>query len=272
MPELPEVETTRRGIAPLLEGRTVTAVHVRHASLRRPIPLGLDAILTGQPLSSVRRRAKYLLLDFPPGCLILHLGMSGSLRVAGPDEPAARHDHLDLCFGERVLRLHDPRRFGLVHWAAAGLCEEGSPLAKLGIEPLDPEFSGHWLYRATRHRKTPIKLFLMDAQRVVGVGNIYASECLFRAGIDPRAPATSLGPRRCARLVEALRATLEEAIEAGGSTLRDFTGGDGRPGYFQHSHAVYGRAAAPCLRCGGAIERLLMGQRSTFFCPRCQRR
>jgi len=270
MPELPEVETTRRGIAPHLLGHRISRVVVRNPRLRQPIPADLDERLGGHTLLGVERRAKYLLLIFEHGSLLLHLGMSGSLRVIGRDTPPGKHDHLDIEFGDRVLRLRDPRRFGLALWqqgpAAHGL------LTRLGIEPLDAAFDGNWLYRESRDRATPAKLFIMDGQRIVGVGNIYASESLHSAGIDPRTPIGALGPRRCARLAEAIRRTLQEAIEAGGSTLRDFVHSDGKPGYFQHQHKVYDRAGLPCPRCGKPIRLIRMGQRSTYFCPGCQRR
>lgn len=270
MPELPEVETTRRGVAPHIEGRSVQGVTVRNPSLRQPVRPDLRAVLLGRRLIGVLRRAKYLLLLFEHGQLIIHLGMSGSLRLAPSGEPAGKHDHVDIDFGACVLRYRDPRRFGLLHWQD-GIHRGPSPLDALGIEPLDEDFDGPWLHRATRRKNTPIKQFLMDARQIVGIGNIYASESLFQARIDPRTAASRLGPRRCARLAASIRATLEAAITAGGSTLRDFTGGDGKPGYFQLSHAVYDRHGQPCPECAAPIRRIVMGQRSTFFCPRCQR-
>lgn len=270
MPELPEVETVRRGIAPHLVGRRVSAVTLRNGALRRPVTPALPALLTGRTLLAVDRRAKYLLLRFDNGTLIIHLGMSGSLRVCTPSQPAGRHDHADLDFGGLVLRYRDPRRFGLLLWHE-GPTQACTLLAGLGIEPLGDELDGAWLHAATR-RRTPIKPLLMDGRILVGIGNIYASESLFRARIDPRTPAERLGPARCARLATAIRQTLLEAIEAGGSTLRDFIGGDGEPGYFQHRHAVYGREGAPCPRCGKAVRRIVMAQRATYFCAGCQRR
>lgn len=270
MPELPEVETTRRGIAPHLTGGHVSRVLIRNPRLRQPIPADLADIIGDRTLHAIKRRAKYLLLVFEHGTLLMHLGMSGSLRVIGRDTPPGKHDHIDIEFGDRVLRLHDPRRFGLVLW------QQGSQahplLARLGIEPLDTAFDGHWLYEASRGRTTPAKLFIMDGKHIVGVGNIYASESLHAAGIDPRTPIGALGPRRTARLAEAIRRTLQVAIDAGGSTLRDFVHSDGKPGYFQHQHQVYGRAGQPCARCGNSIRVIQMGQRSTYFCPTCQRR
>lgn len=271
MPELPEVETTARGIAPHLVGARATGASVRQPRLRQTVPADLAAQLCGQVLHAVSRRAKYLLLSFDTGQVLIHLGMSGSLRIVATDTPAQRHDHVDLHFGARTLRLRDPRRFGMVLWLDAG-APPPSMLAQLGIEPLSPDFDGPWLHRATRCRRTPIKLFLMDSRQVVGVGNIYASESLFRARIHPQTPAGRLGPQRCARLAQAVRETLSEAIAAGGSTLRDFVGSDGRPGYFQQHYFVYGRTSAPCRHCGSPIQRQIMAQRATFFCPRCQRR
>lgn len=271
MPELPEVETTLRGIEPHVLGRPVTAVTVRQRMLRYPLPERLEGLLVGRPLRSIRRRGKYLLFGLEGGTLIVHLGMSGSLRVLPNGTAAGLHDHVDIGFGDALLRYRDPRRFGLMVWA------EGDPashplLAPLGIEPLGPDFDGPWLHRASRGRPTPIKLFLMDSHRIVGVGNIYASESLFRARIHPATPAAALGPRRCARLAAAIRETLSAAIAAGGSTLRDFVGGDGRPGYFQQQYFVYGREGEPCRVCATPVKKTIMGQRATFHCPRCQPR
>lgn len=271
MPELPEVETTCRGIREPLIGRRVTAAVVRNHRLRQPVPPGLGALLAGQILRNVRRRAKYLLLDFDTGSLIVHLGMSGSLRVVATGEVAMPHDHVDIVFGSRALRLRDPRRFGMVLWQVGeGLAHP--VFAALGPEPLGADFDAEVLYRATRGLRAPIKQVLMDASRVVGVGNIYASESLFRARVHPLAPAGSLGKLRCGRVVAALRETLEDAIAAGGSTLRDFVGGDGRPGYFQQQYFVYGREGQACRVCGNPVRRELLAQRATYWCPRCQRR
>ncbi|GAA5178591.1 bifunctional DNA-formamidopyrimidine glycosylase/DNA-(apurinic or apyrimidinic site) lyase [Niveibacterium umoris] len=269
MPELPEVETTCRGIAPLVEGRTVTAVIVRDARMRRPVPDSLAEELPSQRIDQVQRRGKYLLLQAQTGVLLIHLGMSGSLRVVPRDLPPRKHDHVDIVFGDSALRYHDPRRFGVVDWFV-GPAEEHSLIAPLGIEPLSADFSGTWLHRASRGRRTPIKLFLMDAHTLVGVGNIYASESLFRAGIRPTTPAGRLALARCDSLAQAVKATLLDAIAAGGSTLRDFVGSDGAPGYFQHEAFVYGRAGSPCRHCGTPIRQRTQGQRSTFWCPACQ--
>lgn len=270
MPELPEVEVTCRGLAPLIEGRTISGVTVREPRLRWPVPRIVSS-LVGRKVRGIRRRAKYLLLDCGDGHLIMHLGMSGSLRVTPPGTPAGKHDHFDLAFGDRVLRLRDPRRFGAVLWTDAPL--DGHPLlAHLGIEPLSRAFDGKRLYAMTRAHRAPIKLFLMDARRIVGVGNIYASESLFRAGIDPRTPARRLSAERCERLAAAIKHTLRRAIRAGGSSLRDFVGADGREGYFQNRSQVYDREGEACRLCGTPVRRLVQGQRSTFFCPGCQRK
>ncbi|HXF44492.1 MAG TPA: bifunctional DNA-formamidopyrimidine glycosylase/DNA-(apurinic or apyrimidinic site) lyase [Burkholderiaceae bacterium] len=278
MPELPEVEVTRRALAPHVEGLTVRAVRVRERRLRWPVPAQLARWLAGRPLLRLDRRGKYLLWRFAHGTLISHLGMSGSwrLHLTAPPAPGA-HDHADLVFAAgrtvRVARLTDPRRFGALLWHphARGDVERHALLAGLGREPLDPRFDGAYLYAATRGRRAPIKQVLLAGDIVVGVGNIYASESLFRAGIDPRRPAHRLGRARCARLAEAIRAVLAEAIEAGGATLRDFIGADGRAGYFMMDARVYDRAGLPCRACGTTIRRIVQGQRATYYCPRCQR-
>ncbi len=270
MPELPEVEITRRGIAPLVAGRTISGVSVREPRLRWPVPAGLADLLRGARILAVRRRAKYLLFDCGRGTLIVHLGMSGSLRAVRVHEPPGAYDHLDIEMGELALRLRDPRRFGAVLW------HTGDParhrlLAHLGVEPLSPEFSGARLHAATRGRRLSVKLALMDHRLVAGLGNIYANESLFRARVNPKVAAGRLSPERCARLADAVRRTLEDALAAGGSTLRDFVQADGSPGYFQQRYFVYDRAGAPCRVCGTPIRRAVQGQRSTFYCPACQR-
>lgn len=274
MPELPEVETTRRGLLPHVAGRTIEQVTVRQPRLRWPMPRDLPQRLAGARVAGIERRGKYLLFRIDarlPGWLLVHLGMSGSLRIVPANTPPGPHDHVDLRLDTgRILRLRDPRRFGAVLWHG-GEPDRHPLLAHLGVEPLSPAFSGPWLYDRTRSRAAPIKQVLMDAGLVVGVGNIYANEALFQAGIDPRLPARRLGRVRCTRLVEAVRETLTRAIAAGGSSLRDFVDADGQPGYFQQQYAVYGRAGEPCRRCGGPIRHLRQGNRSTFFCPRCQR-
>ncbi|HEX5364062.1 MAG TPA: bifunctional DNA-formamidopyrimidine glycosylase/DNA-(apurinic or apyrimidinic site) lyase [Gallionella sp.] len=274
MPELPEVETTRRGLEPHLVGATVTDVVVRNARLRWPIPDELP--LRGRAIRALHRRAKYLLVEFEHGTLILHLGMSGSLRIQPVGTPAEKHDHFDLVLANGTLmRLRDPRRFGAVLWHEGDI-HSHPLLAALGPEPLEqgPQqsaFDAAHLYRATRDRSVSIKQCIMDNHIVVGVGNIYANEALFRAGIKPRLAAGKLSRERCARLVEAIRATLTEAIAQGGSTLRDFVNASGQPGYFQQHYWVYGRAGESCRRCGTVIRQIKQGQRSSFYCATCQR-
>jgi formamidopyrimidine-DNA glycosylase len=269
MPELPEVEVTRRGLAPHLAGRVISGVEVREPRLRWPVPQAVRK-LAGRTVRAVHRRGKYLLVDCGDGHLILHLGMSGSLRVLPPGTPAEKHDHFDLLLGDRMLRLRDPRRFGAVLWTSDAV--HTHPLiANLGLEPLSRALHPARLYALTRGHRTAIKLFLLDGRRVVGVGNIYASESLFRARINPRRPAQRLSLEQCTRLSKAIKDTLRAAIRAGGSTLRDFVGANGAAGYFQTRYWVYDREGRPCRRCGTKIRRLVQGQRSTFFCPRCQR-
>ena len=272
MPELPEVETTRRGIRPLLTGRRVAAVVVRQRLLRWPVPEALDDALPGRTIRNVRRRAKYLLLDTEPtATVLLHLGMSGRLRVIPSATPAANHDHLDLVLhGGAALRLTDPRRFGACLWIPDG----GPPhplLRHLGVEPLSAALTGDYLYRVARRRRVAVKNLLMDSRIVCGVGNIYASEALFRAGGHPLRAAGNISLRRYAALVEAVRAVLGEAIAAGGTTLRDYRDAEGNPGYFVTNLAVYGRGGQPCLRCGTKLKLVRITARSTCYCPRCQR-
>ncbi len=271
MPELPEVETTCRGLRPHVEGRVLSALVVRNGRLRQPVPSDLADEISGRALCAVSRRAKYLLLSFAHGTLIVHLGMSGSLRIVDAVLPPGAHDHVDLVFGAQALRLRDPRRFGLMLWQPGDVMQHPL-LARLGPEPLEDAFDAGWLYKVTRGLRAPIKHELMDSRRVVGVGNIYASESLFRARIHPLEPAGALGPRHCARLVQAVRETLVAAIAAGGSTLRDFVGGDGQPGYFQQQYFVYGRDGEACRQCSTTVQRVVSAQRATYFCPRCQRR
>lgn len=271
MPELPEVETTLRGLERPLAGRTVVRAAVRNRALRWPVPENLDALLAGRSVRSLSRRAKYLLIHFDHGCLILHLGMSGRLCHLAQDEPPGKHDHVDLVLDNgAVVRLRDPRRFGAVLWTENP--ERHPLLSALGVEPLGNAFDATWLFDHTRNRSAPIKNVIMDAHLVVGVGNIYASESLFRARIHPKTPAGKLSKARCQRLVEEIKATLADAIRAGGSSLRDFFGADGNPGYFQQSYFVYGRTGEPCRVCGTPIRTLRQGQRSTFYCPDCQRK
>jgi formamidopyrimidine-DNA glycosylase len=272
MPELPEVETTRRGLEPHLVGKRITGVVVRDPRLRWSVAADFAERLVGQRIGQLRRRAKYLLIDLDRGTVILHLGMSGSLRVVAAAEPAGKHDHLDVeVSGAQALRLTDPRRFGSVHYVAEDL--EGHPLlSALGPEPLSETFDADVLYAATRGRKASIKEIIMNAHVVVGVGNIYASEALFRAGIDPRMRAGKLSRPRCEALVDAIKHTLRDALRAGGSSLRDWQHADGSLGYFQQQYFAYGRAGEACRRCGGTIRTIRQGQRATYFCAGCQKR
>lgn len=271
MPELPEVETTRRGIQPHIEGRTVKKLVVRQPSLRWPVPDNLPRLLKGKSLQRIERRSKYLLLHFPNGTAILHLGMSGSLRVIASDEPPMAHDHVDMQFDDgRALRFTDPRRFGCLLWQAVDEPLH-SLLASLGPEPLSADFDGEPLYQRSRGRKVAVKSFLMDSKIVVGVGNIYANEALYAAGIRPDRPAGGISRQRYLRLAEEVKAVLARAIEAGGTTLRDFVGGDGKPGYFKQELSVYGRAGQACKQCEMVLTEIRLGQRSTVFCRRCQR-
>jgi formamidopyrimidine-DNA glycosylase len=269
MPELPEVEVTRRGIAPGIVGRAIAAVTVREPRLRWRVPATVRA-LAGRRIRDVRRRGKYLLIDCGDGHLIVHLGMSGSLRLLAGGTPPGKHDHFDLVFEDRLLRLRDPRRFGAVLWTAQPP-ELHKLIRNLGVEPLSRAFNGARLHALARASSMPIKPLLMDGKRVVGVGNIYASESLFRAGIDPRRRADRVSAEKCAQLARAIKHTLHAAIRAGGSTLRDYVGGDGAAGYFQTRYFVYDREGSACRRCGGAIRRIVQGQRASYFCPACQR-
>ncbi len=262
-------------LAPHVEGRRVRALTVRERRLRWPVPPLLARTLAGQAVRGLARRGKYLLWEFDGGTLISHLGMSGSWRVHLTPPPApGPHDHVDIDLGDRWLRLTDPRRFGALLWhpARRGAVSRHPLLASLGVEPFDPAFTAAHLYRQTRRRAAPIKQVLLAGDVVVGVGNIYASESLYRAGINPRLPARRLGLARCARLADAVRAVLADAIRAGGSTLRDFVGAEGAEGYFMLDAGVYDRAGQPCRACGTLIRRLVQGQRATYYCPRCQRR
>jgi formamidopyrimidine-DNA glycosylase len=272
VPELPEVETTRRGVAPWLEGARVTGVVLRQPMLRWPVPRALVHELPGRRLLAAERRAKYLLFRAEGArTLMLHLGMSGSLRVVPAATAPGPHDHLDLKLDNgRVLRFNDPRRFGMADWIA------GDPLAHpllagLGPEPLGPDFTPDYLVAACRGRRVAIKQHIMNGRIVVGVGNIYASESLYGAAIHPARAAGRIAPPRLARLVASIRAVLEAAIRQGGTTLRDFSWGEGQRGYFRPELAAYERGGEPCLRCGSPIRAAVQGQRSTYYCPRCQR-
>lgn len=271
MPELPEVETVLRGLEPHLSGQNIAGALLRNRNLRWPIPAKLPSILRGQTIRALRRRAKYLLVECGGGTLILHLGMSGSLLLLPAATPAEKHDHFDLLLvNGMAVRLRDPRRFGAVLWCEGEVAQHPL-LAKLGPEPLLENFNAGYLYRATRKRAAAIKQVIMDNRMVVGVGNIYASEALFRAGIRPQLAAGKLSSARCASLVQAIRETLHEAIAQGGSSLRDFVDSGGNPGHFQQHLWVYGRAGSPCRACGTAIKQIRQGQRSSFYCPSCQK-
>ena len=270
MPELPEVETTRRGLLPHVEGRRVEGVLLRRPDLRWPIPREVEDLLPDQRIDAIRRRAKYLLLDTAAGSALLHLGMSGSLRVLPADAPVRAHDHVDVLLeGDRVLRFNDPRRFGCLLWQAPG--ETHPLLAGLGPEPLSDAFDGDHLFDLSRGRKAPIKTFLMDQGIVVGVGNIYAAEALFLAGISPLRAAGKVSRERYAALAQAVKAILGHAIARGGTTLRDFLSPDGAPGYFEQELLAYGRGGQPCTRCGRPMKQASLGQRTTVWCGHCQR-
>lgn len=271
MPELPEVETTRRGIAPHIVGRRVAGVTVRNGRLRYPVHRRLAGLLTGRSVEAVGRRGKYLWLACDGGALIVHLGMSGSLCIVPAARPPRKHDHVDILFDHgQCLRLHDPRRFSMMVWSG------GDPLRHdllrhIGVEPLDAGLDGDYLYARSRRRRVAVKQFIMDGRIVAGVGNIYANEALFMAGISPQRAAGRISLARYRRLGEAIKAVLGEAITQGGTTLRDFYHGDGQPGYFQQCLRVYQRHGAPCRRCGHPIRMRRLGQRSSFYCGTCQR-
>jgi DNA-(apurinic or apyrimidinic site) lyase (EC 4.2.99.18)/Formamidopyrimidine-DNA glycosylase (EC 3.2.2.23) len=271
MPELPEVEITRRGLSTHLVGATITDVVIRNANLRWPIPKTLPRLLRDQTIHSLERRAKYLLMNCANGTLILHLGMSGSLRILPVRTPAEKHDHFDLVLSNGMLmRLRDPRRFGAVLWHS-GDTHSHPLLAKLGPEPLTSDFDAHYLYQATRGRSIAIKQCIMDNHIVVGVGNIYANEALFHAGIRPQLAAGKLSLPRCKNLVKQIRTTLTSAIRLGGSSLRDFVDSAGQPGYFQQTYWVYGHSGTACRKCHTLIKQIRQGQRSSFYCPHCQK-
>jgi formamidopyrimidine-DNA glycosylase len=270
MPELPEVETSRRGISPYLDGQRIDDIVIRERRLRWPVADEVDERLRGATVESVGRRAKYLLLRTGHGSAIIHLGMSGSVFIVDRGTPAGVHDHFDIELASgKALRFRDPRRFGSLHWA-------DDPthhwlLEKLGPEPLGDEFSGAWLWEKSRGRRVAVKQFIMNANIVVGVGNIYASESLFLSGINPRRAAGRIARQRYDMLAESIRTVLARAIKAGGTTLRDFYGGDGEAGYFQQELAVYGREGEPCLNCKRPVSAIVQGQRSTYYCKDCQR-
>jgi formamidopyrimidine-DNA glycosylase len=269
MPELPEVETTLRGLAPHIVGRRVTAVEIRQPRLRWPIPDTLATLIAGQKLVGITRRGKYLLLQFPPGLALIHLGMSGSLRIVAAGTPPLTHDHFDFVFGKTVVRYCDPRRFGCLLWID-GETATHALLDSLGPEPLTDAFNAEYLYLRSRKRSQAIKQFIMDSKIVVGVGNIYANESLFMARIKPIRKAGSLTRKNCADLVRDIKFVLQRSIEQGGTTLRDFVGGDGKPGYFKQQLLVYGRGGEPCVQCGKGLKEVRMSERTTVYCVVCQ--
>lgn len=271
MPELPEVETTRRGISRHVVGKEIIQAVIRNARLRYPVPRRLTRVLPGKTIRRIDRHGKYLLLRTSGGTIIIHLGMSGNLRIVASAAPYEKHDHVEFKFaGGHSLRLRDPRRFGLVLWTSFDPLQH--PLLNgLGPEPLSDIFSGHYLFQRSRRRKQPVKQFIMDASIVMGVGNIYANEALFMAGIHPLRPAGRISEQRYEGLARAIKDVLREAVTQGGTTLRDFFNGEGKPGYFQHSLQVYGREGMPCSMCGGPLHHIRQGQRSSYYCTRCQR-
>lgn len=271
MPELPEVETTRRGISPFLLNQTIKAVIIRQPRLRLPISPELNTLCIGQKIIAVKRLAKYLLLELSQGYLLNHLGMSGHLRIVDTQSIVGKHDHLDLILGNGcILRYNDPRRFGLWLYFAENPSQHRL-LKQLGPEPLDPNFDGEYLFQRAKNKNKSIKSFIMTNEIVVGVGNIYATESLFLSGIHPSIPAGSLNKEQCINLVKQIKIVLQQAIDAGGTTLRDFYGSDGKPGYFVNNLQIYGRKNQPCFRCNHLIEALNIGGRNSAFCPNCQK-
>lgn len=270
MPELPEVETTRKGIAPYVVDETVVNVIIREKQLRWPIPTRLKHSLKDQQIKKLQRRAKYLIFYTDNGCMLLHLGMSGSLRIIADNQPPGRHDHVDIVFGSgNILRFHDPRKFGSIHWTKKDPMQH-KLICRLGPEPLVNTFNTDYLYSRSRNRTQSIKTFIMDSRIVVGVGNIYASESLFLAGINPNRKAGGVSKASYEKLVVAIKDVLNRAIKKGGTTLRDFISGEGKPGYFKNELQVYDRANEPCINCKKPIKMIRLGQRSTFYCAKCQ--
>ncbi len=270
MPELPEVETSRRGIEPHLLNKTISKITIRQHKLRWPIPKNLPTLATGQKIREVCRRAKYIYLKLDNGNIIIHLGMSGSLRICTSKTPAEKHDHIDIIMSnKKILRLRDPRKFGCVLWQASDI-NEHKLIKPLGPEPLENLFDTDYLHKNAKNRKCSIKAFIMNSHIVVGVGNIYASEALFRAGINPKRQAGKISRVRIKKLVDAIKLTLKSAIKEGGTTLRDFTGISGQPGYFAQKLLVYGRDGEKCTVCNQTIKQFSQQARSTFYCPNCQ--
>ncbi|PKF60539.1 DNA-formamidopyrimidine glycosylase [Psychromonas sp. psych-6C06] len=270
MPELPEVETSRRGISPHIIGSTVYDVVVRQPKLRWPIPATLLAHLKARKLLSIDRRAKYLLLNFETGTLLIHLGMSGSLRICTEQSPIEKHDHADIIFDNCLLRYTDPRRFGAILWLGDNP-QDSSLLAHLGPEPLSESFTAEHLFQLAGKRKIPVKQFIMDQKVVTGVGNIYATEALFIAGISPIRAAGNISVKRYQLLCLAIKDILAKAIQQGGTTLRDFVGGDGKPGYFQQTLHIYGKTGSDCPKCQTALKSLKLAARNSVYCPKCQK-
>jgi formamidopyrimidine-DNA glycosylase len=271
LPELPEVETTKRGISPHVKNQRVSKVILRRKNLRWPITPALSEDLPGQVIDSVARRGKYLLLATGKGTLLIHLGMSGSLRIVDAKQAAGKHDHVDILFSnQRILRYTDPRRFGCMLWHKADISQHPL-LISLGPEPLDSEFDANYLFSKSRGKSATIKTFIMDSKIVVGVGNIYANESLFMAGINPKRRAGKIALARYIKLVGCIKQVLQKAIDVGGTTLRDFTDSNGEPGYFSQSLQVYGRKGLACVACQTILKEIRLGQRSTVYCPRCQR-
>lgn len=267
MPELPEVETTLRGIAPHVHGQLITDLTVRQPRLRWPVTQNIQKIVHWQKIRQLTRRAKYIVLELDHGSILIHLGMSGSLRIVEPSEAWRKHDHIEMLLNNhKALRYHDPRRFGCWLWSAV----EHTQLGNLGPEPLSTEFDGDRLFNCARKRKMAVKPFIMTNSVVVGVGNIYATEALFRSGIRPNRVASTLSKKRYSLLAHNIKDVLAAAIRQGGTTLRDFVNSDGQPGYFQQSLDVYGRAGEPCNQCNTTLKELRLGQRSSVFCPKCQ--
>lgn len=273
MPELPEVEVTRIGVAPHLQDQRVSDVIMRRSGLRWPFPKDLPTLLKGQKILSIGRRGKYLLLNFAHGSVLIHLGMSGHLRILPVQTSAGKHDHIDIVVGTQLLRMNDPRRFGAVLWHpfSDGAVENHILLSRLGVEPLEDKFDAKMLYQQSRQRHSAIKQVLLAGDIVVGVGNIYASESLFKARINPKIAADRISLARYTLLVEAIRETLMAAIVQGGSSLRDFVAVNGQSGYFQQSYFVYDRTGMPCKICAAPIRQIKQGQRSTFYCVNCQK-
>ncbi len=270
MPELPEVETTCRGIAPHIQHKHVTDVIIRQSGLRWPVPNDLKQQLIGHPVNEISRRGKYLLLHFVNGTVIIHLGMSGNLRIVTPDQPVKKHDHVDIVFTDNtILRFNDPRRFGCVLWTEQPV-EQHSLLSKLGPEPLSDNFNVEYLHQQAKGKKTAVKSLLMDSHVVVGVGNIYANEALFMAGIHPTRAAGRISLTRYKVLTDKIKIVLRQAIEQGGTTLKDFVNEAGKPGYFQQQLNVYGRVNQPCINCQQTLKEIRLNNRSTVYCPHCQ--